>query len=470
MKALYFIWSFIERFGANVLSFVGNIVLAYMLLPHDFGLMAMVSLFTGLIVVLVDAGTGDALLQRGNPSRRDFNTVFFFNVAVSVALAAVYAAIALPVARFFNAPEIENIMPALGVAAILYGLTVTQYTRLRSQLKFKTVAVINISAVVCSIIAAVLVAMNGGGYWALVTLQIGHPLASLILLSVFSKWELRWEFDKVSFRQIWAFSVNLLVSTFFNLLSQYIFPMILGWKYNATQAGYMGQAQKLQQTPVNSIETSISLTSFVIIAKEKTHEAKCAQVKRMFDIMTMINTFICMVFIALSRPIIEVIFPEQWLPTIPYLRLLAVWALVYPVCNHAIVIYKLFDRTSVIRNVFIIEKSAIVVAALLLYRLGIPAIIFAATALSTISLIIYMVMANSVMGQGTAAKLAFYYLKNLLCAGIIAAISYFMTMLVYGDNDKSTFSVSLIALLAGTIPFVVYALLKSYNIQKNRGT
>ena len=133
-------------------------------------------------------------------------------------------------------------------------------------------------------------------------------------------------------------------------------------------------------------------------------------------------------------------------------------------------IYKLFDRTSVIRNVFIIEKSAIVVAALILYRLGIPAIIFAATALSTISLIIYMVMANSVMGQGTAAKLAFYYLKNLLCAGIVAAISYFMTMLVYGDNDKSTFSVSLIALLAGTIPFVVYALLKFYHFQKNRGT
>lgn len=457
MKRLYFIWAFIERFGANVLSFLGNIVLAYLLVPDDFGVMAMVSLFTGLIVVLVDAGTGDALLQQGTPSRRDFNTVFYFNVAVALALAALYAAIAPAVAWFFNAPELKAVMMSLGIGAVFYGLSVTQFTRLRSQLRFRHVALINLAAVALALAAAITVAAIRRDYWALVTLQIGFPAFSLLLLVMFTRWELRWEFDITKFRQIWAFGVNLLISTFFNLLSQYIFPMILGWKYNTTQAGFMGQAQKLQQTPVNSIETSISLTAFVLISKLKSHAEKCAKVLSTFNAMTLVNTTICMGVIALSQPIIEVLLPDQWLPVIPYLRLLAVWGLVYPVSNHAMMIFKIFNRTSVIRNVFIIEKTAIVIAALMLYPFGVTAIVIAAVFLSAVSLVIYIVMAAKVMEPGCARRLTAIYLRNLAYGGIAAIIAWLVSLAVYHFLTPS-FTTSLTALCAGAVPFLPAAL------------
>ena len=87
MRLLHLLWALFERFGANIISFVGNIVLCYLLSPDDFGLLAMLGVFSALVFTLIDCGLGDALLMHKSPSRRDFNTVFYFNVAVGVLLA-----------------------------------------------------------------------------------------------------------------------------------------------------------------------------------------------------------------------------------------------------------------------------------------------------------------------------------------------------------------------------------------------
>lgn len=456
---LYYLWALIERFGANVLSLVGNIVLAYLLVPGDFGLMAMVSLFTGMIVVLVDAGTGDALLQLGSPTRRDFNTVFYFNVAVASLLAAIYVAIGPAVARFFNAPELREVMPALGAATVLYGLNVTQQTRLRSRLQFRKLAIINLLAVAMAIAVAIAVAMAGGGYRALVALQVAHPASVLLLLLLTSKWELRWEFDVVRFKQIWRFSANLLVSTIFNLLSQYIFPMILGWKYSATHAGYMGQAQKLLQTPLNSFEASLSITAFTLIAKEPTRERKVVRVQQIFNTMTMVNSLACVTIIALARPIVEVLFPAKWLPVIPYLQLMALWGLVYPVCSHLMLIFKVFARTSVIRNVFVVEKTLIVVAALALWRHGVATIMLVSAGISLLSLCVYLLMARGVIGGAGARGLLSTYVRNLCVAAAAMAVGYGITFAVYIIMPAG-YATSVAALLLGAVPFAVLLIRK----------
>ena len=428
MKPLYFLWAFVERFGANILSLAGNLVLAYLLTPDDFGLLAMVSIFSGLIIVLVDAGMGDALLQYKEPTRKDFNTVFFFNLAVAVALTLAYIALARPVALFFARPELQGIMYGLAPGPLLYGLTVTQQTRLRSRLRFKTIAVINLAAVTLALTAAVATALAGGRYWALVVLQTGYPAAILLLLVIFTRWQLRPEFDRHTFARLWKFSVNLLLYTIFNMLAQYVFPMVLGWKFSATKAGYMSQAQKLHQTPATSIETALSLTSYVLIAKKEDPAERRAAVLRMFGVITLVNSLIAAAMCSLAQPLIATLFRDDWLPVVPYLRLMALWGLFYPIGTHMLLAFKLYDRTRVIRNVSLFEKSAIVAAALLLYPWGIETVIIAATLISLIALVIYITAAARLMGHRSGRRYATLLAGSLLIAMFAAAAAYAVTL------------------------------------------
>ena len=147
MRFVFFIWSLIERFGGNVVSLLGNVLLSYLLSPDDFGMVTMLGVFSSLIFVLIDCGMSDGLLRMKEPSRKDFNTIFYFNLGVGVLLFLAYALIAPWVAQFLGYPQLRAILTTLGVGAIFSGLTITQITKLRSQLHFRRLAGLNISAI-----------------------------------------------------------------------------------------------------------------------------------------------------------------------------------------------------------------------------------------------------------------------------------------------------------------------------------
>lgn len=398
MRLMYFIWTLFERFGTNIVSLAGNIVLSYLLMPEDFGLVAMLGVFSSLIFVLVDCGMSDAVLTSGNPSNRDFNTLFYFNLAVGIALCAVYCALSPAVAWYFGKPEMQPMLCVLGVGAVFCAISISQMTKLRSRLQFRKTAVFNVCAISLALALAIVMALNGWRYWALIELNVGYSFFYWLMFALFTRWSLRWEFDTQRFRRFWKFGVNLLMSTIFTQVAQNIFAFVIGRHFNATQAGYLGQAQKMQQTPTNSLEGAISITSFVLISKEETPEDKSHSVLNMFGVFTFVNSAFCCLLLALSFPLIDFIFPDKWLPTIPYFRLLLCWALIYPVCNFMMVIFKVFDRTAVIRNVLIIEKVLIIVSAFLLYPLGIEAMIIAAIALSALTLLLYSFFASRITG------------------------------------------------------------------------
>lgn len=424
MKWIYYIWSFIERFGTSMVSFGGNLVLAYLLTPADFGMVAMLGVFTSLIFTLVDCGLSDGLLRESAPSDRDFNTLFFFNLATGVGLALLYLALSPVVAWYMGRPALQPVMAVMGSGAVFSGLSIAQFTRLRSRLQFKRIAAINLGSISLALAVAVTMAVNGCRYWSLVALQVGYAGFAVLLLALSSRWNLKWEFDVSRFKQLWRFGVNLLVSTLFVQLSQNIFAFVLGKFYSPVQAGYMGQAQKLQQTPTNSVEGAVSTTSFVLIAKQTDPVERRKAIVRMLGVMTLINSLLGGALIGLGGVIIDLLLPDKWLPAIPYVRLMAVWGLVYPVCNFMGIIFKLYDRTSVIRNVIIVEKALIVIAALVLYRWGIAAAILGASAISSLALAIYMHQASRLTGI-SLGRLAFTYLRSLAAALPLAAL-YFL--------------------------------------------
>ena len=406
------------------MSLVGNILLAALLTPDDFGLVAMLGIFTSLVYALIDCGMSDALLREPAPSRSDFNTLFFFNVAVGVAIALLFVALSPWVARLFGRDELQPVMATLGAGAVFSGMAIAQATRLRSQLKFRRMAFINIGAISLALAIALLMAWQGMRYWALVELQVGFTVFYWLLLVIASRWQLRWEFDVPRFKQLWRFCANLLVSTLVVQLSQNIVAAVLGRFYSATQAGYMGQAQKLQQAPVAALEGGVSNATYVQVAKETDPEKQDKAYLRMFRIFTLVLLIGCGLGIALSRPIITLLFPDRWLPAIPYLRLLLCWAMVYPLGGFMMVMLKLRDRTAIVRNIILVERAAIILAALLLWRWGVAAMLAAFIIISALAALCYFWQVARVSTISLTRLLTIYLTHLLLAALITLPLAY----------------------------------------------
>lgn len=410
------------------MSLAGNIVLTYLLLPGDFGLVSMLAVFTSLIYVFTDCGLSDGLLMRPNPTDRDFNTVFYFNLAVGTLICLIYAGLSGVVARFFGHPQLQAVMVAFGLGAIVSSMLIAQQAKLRSRLQFKKLALINVLATTLALCVAVGMAVAHSGYWALVELQVGYSGFYLLLLVAFSKWNLRLEFDVQRFKELWKFGVNLLFSTIITQVSQNIFTLVLGKYYNPTQAGYMGQAQKMQQTPTNSLEMAISSTSYVVIAKYETKAEKNRQILNMFNVITLALSLALLTLAALSQPLIDFVFPDTWQPVVPYFRMMLLWGLVYPVNNFMMIVFKLFNHTAVIRNIMAVEKTLIVVVAFALCRFGVLAMLGGAIALSCLSFMLYIDQASRQTG---IPRLAFArrYAANLVLGLVTGAATWGATLL-----------------------------------------
>lgn len=406
------------------MSLVGNILLAALLTPDDFGLVAMLGVFTSLVYALIDCGMSDALLREQAPSWRDFNTLFFFNVAVGLTIALLFVALSPWVANLFGRDELQPVMAALGAGAVFSGMAIAQTTRLRSQLRFRRVAFINIGAISLALIVALLMAWQGMRYWALVELQVGFSVFYWLLLVIASRWQLRWEFDKARFKQLWRFGVNLLVSTLVVQVSQNIVAAVLGRFYSATQAGYMGQAQKLQQAPVAALEGGVSNATYVQVAKETDPARQDQAFLHMFRIFTLVLLIGCGLGIVLSRPVISMLFPDRWLPTVPYLRLLLCWAMVYPLGGFMMVMLKLRDRTAIVRNIILVERVAIILAALLLWRWGVAAMLAAFIVISALAALCCFWQCSRVSTISLTRFIAIYFTHLLLSALITLPLTY----------------------------------------------
>lgn len=424
-KLSNYLWALTERFGASAVSLVGNIVLAALLTPDDFGLLAMLGVFTSLVYLLVDCGMSDGLLREPAPTSRDFNTLFFFNMVAGAILALVFVLLAPLVAWFFARDELCPIMMALGLVPLFCALAISQSTLLRSQMRFRHVALVNIGAVVLALAVAIALAMCGMHYWALVELQVGFSAFYWLLLIVTSRWHIKWEFDRQRCKQLWRFGANLMASTMAVLLSQNIVALLLGKFYSASQAGFMAQAQKLQQAPVAALEGSVSSTTYVMVGKE-TDPAKQDQafvaVFRTFSLMLLVG---CAIGIVMARPIVGLLFAERWLPTVPYLQLLLAWAMVYPMVSFMAVMLKLRNRTDLVRNISLAERLAIVIAALLLWRWGVVAMLSAFIFISALAALCSIWQVGRVSTIRPARLLAIY-VQRLLPAAFIILISHLL--------------------------------------------
>lgn len=363
-------WSAIDRVCNSVMTFTGNVILARILSPYDFGLLAMTAIFVAIAYNVSGCGLSDGLIKKANPTNRDYSTVFVFNLVFGLAFCVVFIFLAQPIANFFGYKELEQIMWAIGICFVFSAMTFTQETKMRKELDMKRMAVVRLSATASSLILGIYLALAGYGFWALVSTRIFLSIFLFIYYVILSRWMPKIAFYSDSFKEMFGYGVHLMLSYVFTQIGRNVNSFVLG-RYSPVAAGVFSQAQKLQEAPYSIIESVFNWPFFAVLSNEQDAQKRRKLAQDMFQNILWIGVVIGALLVLLASPGIRVLYGEKWIEAIPIFRLLILYGIFTSMKYFFQTILKTYGNTRTIKNLTFIEIVLQLVLLAIAFRFGI---------------------------------------------------------------------------------------------------
>lgn len=317
-------WSAVERFSTLFVQLIVNIILARILMPEDFGMIAILTAFIQFSQAFIDSGFTNALIQRKDRTNVDFCTVFYFNLVVACLLYVILYIAAPWIAEFYNMPLLTMVTRILGINLVLGALASVHRTKLSINLRFKVQSIISFLAVIISGVISILMAYNGFGIWALVFQSIiSLTLQTILLYILGTHWIPSLIFSIHSFKKLFAYSSKILGSSLISLLYRNLYPIVIGKKFSAVELGYYSRADLFSTMPTSSITLILSKVAFPIFSTIQDDNAKLRVAYSKYIVYASLIVFPVMLGLAaLSKPLIVVCMTDKWLMAVPLLQIL----------------------------------------------------------------------------------------------------------------------------------------------------
>ena len=342
-------WNALGKAGQLITNFTVHILLARLLLPKHFGLIAMLTIFIDVSKIFLSSGFGQSLIQKKKPVDIDYSTVFVYNLMVGLLFYIILFFIAPLISRFYDEPTLIPLTRFLASILIINAFSLVQNSIIMKKIDFKALSIINIGSMFFSGSIAVYMAFKGFGVWSLATNTVLYSLIHTILLNVKSNWKLSFKFSIDSFRELFSFGSKLLIGGLLGKIAQNIYNVIIGKAFSATALGYYNQAMKLQRLPSQNINAIIQGVTFPVLSSIQDDDARLKSAyQRILKILVFINFPLMIFLIAVSEPLIRLLLTEKWLPAVPYFRLVCIVGMLRPIQSLNINILKVKGRSGLI--------------------------------------------------------------------------------------------------------------------------
>ena len=382
-------WSSVERFSNQGVQFVFSIILARLLSPSDYGIIAMVTIFFAVAQSFVDSGFSNALVRKTDRVEEDLSTCFYFNIGVGIIAYIVLFLIAPLVANFYSQPILSPIIRITGLGVILNSLCVVQQALFTIKIDFKSQAKITLSATVISGIVGIILAYQGYGIWALVWQGVASSIVRMGLLWLMSKWRPRTGFSKSSFNYLFGYGSKLLVSGLLDTIYNNIYPIVIGKFYNPAQLGNYSRALGWAQLPSANITSILQRVTFPVLSAIQDDTLRLQNsYRRLLKLSAFIVFPLMMGLAAIASPLIRVILTAKWDGCVLYLQILCFALMLYPIHAINLNLLQVKGRSDIFLRLEIIKKIIGVIILIITIPLGITAMCLGMVFSSIICLIV----------------------------------------------------------------------------------
>lgn len=427
-------WSGIDVVGLNIIRIFITIILARILEPTDFGLIAVLNIFIALSETIMQGGFTTALIRKLNITKEDYSTVFVINFVLSLLIYAIIFVLSPTIANFFDEQSLNDIAKIVGLVVIFHSVGIVQNISLKRNLKFKALAIVNILSTILSGGTGILMAFLGYGVWSLVAQITLKALLSSILLWIFGDLRVQFGFNVKSFRENFSFGYKILLSNIIVTLSTEAYNVVIGKIYNAESLGFFYQAKRLSDFASRIISNVFKNVSFPLLSSIQEKEAKLLDVYLQFQRTIAFITFpLMMLLIIVANPLLTLLLTDKWSESIQYFQLFCLSGMLLPliVLSGHMPIIK--GRSDIYLKYAIIYRGLAILALIITASFGISAMIIGIVIQLTIQFFINMLLVSKLYNLSFLTQIG--KLKDIfLVSVVISLITYFMKYFILENN------------------------------------
>ena len=365
-------WVAVSRYSALGIQFIVTIIIARILSPSDYGIIGLLTVFTAISNIIVESGFGQALIQKGNADNKDFSSVFFLNLLISVFLYLLLFLSSKYIAIFYNIKVLEHLAKLLFLIIPINSVGLIHDIMLQRDMKFKKLAFVSVIAVIVSGLFGIIFAYKGFGTLALVYQLLIQNTVKTIILIIQNNWKPTFVFSISSIQELYPLSINLLGTGFIIVLFNNIYTILIGRFYNSNDVGFYNQAKRFAEMASLTITNIIFTVSFPALVKFKSDIEKLREgYKKIIDLTIFIVSPIMFLLIAISKNLFIVVLTEKWLPSVPYFNLLCIYGLTFPLHQINTNILKVLGKGRMIFKIEVFRRVLLVISILFTIKKGV---------------------------------------------------------------------------------------------------
>jgi len=369
------LWSIIQKWGREAISFLFLVALTRLLGPEAFGLVALAAIFIEFLDIFLDQGLSAAVVQRADLEREHLDTAFWVSVFTGILLTVGSVAASDLVATFFAEPRLAPVLKWLSVGFILHGLSSTQMAILQRELAFKSLAARSLTATTVGGIVGVGAAFAGFGVWSLVAQNVARGLVAVIVLWRASDWRPGFNVSKKHFKELFTFGVSVVGNNVLNVLVRRSDDFLIGYFLGLTALGYYTVGYRLLLVIIRLVTNITNTVAFPTFSRIQ-HQPE--RMRRAFYKVTQYTSLLAFpVFMGLATlapELVPALFGEQWAPSIPVMQVLALIGILQSVWFFNGSVIRASGKPSWELGIMTLNAICSVIGFLLVVRLGIVAV------------------------------------------------------------------------------------------------
>lgn len=347
------VWQYFQRIGNQLIHFVVSLILARILMPEDFGIIALLGVFITISNIFIDSGFGNALIQRKEIDDVDTSSVFYLNVLVSLIIYCIVFFIAPVVSKFYEMPELTNLLRVLALQIVIMSFACVQQSILVRHMKFKYNFYISILSVIVSSAFGLSLAYSGKGVWSIVFSQLTAQLTTCLGLWYFVAWRPKLVFSWKRIKTLFSYGSRILAGSIINVIYNNIYNLVIGKRYSPIDLGFYNRGQLLPTTVIDTASTSFNSVLFPALSSVQDDKVRYkALIRKSAKMISFIVFYFAAFMLLFSPQIIKILLGEKWDPAVPFMRVVCC-----TVCINPLIVLNQTISTSLGRSDYYVKTT-----------------------------------------------------------------------------------------------------------------
>lgn len=384
-----FFWKLLERSGAQIITFIVSIILARLLEPSEYGIIAIITIFINLANVIIDGGLNTALIQKKNADDVDFSTILYFSLLLSGFVYLFLFFTAPAIATFYNNNEIIPVLRVLSLSIIFCAYNSIQRAYVAKHLLFKKLFWCSLIGIAISGILGVIMAYKGFGVWALVAQSMSNQILTTIVMSLIIKWKPIKVFSLERFKSLFNYGWKIFATNFIIALYNDIRGIVIGKLYQPASLAFFDRGKQFPSLVMVNINASLQTILFPVLSEEQDKRDRVKSIMRRSTTISCFFIFPLLVgLFAVAKPLILILLTEKWLPVVPFLQIFCIAYMLMPMQIANMEAVKSMGYSNITLKLEIIKKVIEAVILVVSFMIGIKAIAWGVVVYNAVCLFI----------------------------------------------------------------------------------